>query len=190
MPRLRDIVTERPAILFVGINPGDTSGKVGHHFAGPGNPFWRLLHAAGITPIELRADEDHRLVEFGYALTNLCPRTTKSAAELTRDELVAGAGALRKKIRAMRPTVVALVGVTLYPIVCKRERGAPKPPPGPGAKPELIEGARLFVVPNPSGLNASFPTFDAKLRWFRQLAEFAGVVTPAPGIGKPSAISK
>ncbi|HEY5920859.1 MAG TPA: mismatch-specific DNA-glycosylase, partial [Kofleriaceae bacterium] len=80
MPRPRDIVTDHPAILFVGINPGNTSGKVGHHFAGPGNPFWRLLHAAGLTPIELRADEDQRLVEFGYGLINLCTRPTKTAA--------------------------------------------------------------------------------------------------------------
>jgi double-stranded uracil-DNA glycosylase len=183
MPRPRDVVAERPTILFVGINPGDTSGKVGHHFAGPGNPFWRLLYAAGLTPVVLRADEDQRLAEFGYALTNLCARPSKTAAELTRDELAKGAAQLRKKVRAMEPRVVALVGVTLYPIVCKRERGAPKLLPGPGAKPEAIEGARLFVVPNPSGLNASFPTFEAKLPWFRQLAEFAGV-------GNPSAISK
>lgn len=182
MPRPRDVVTDHPTILFVGINPGDTSGKVGHHFAGPGNPFWKLLHAAGLTPIELSAEEDQRLAELGYGLVNLCTRPTKTAAELTREELARGAVQLRKKVRAMQPEVVALVGVTLYPIVCPRERGAPKPPPGPGPKPELIEGARLFVVPNPSGLNASFPTFAAKLPWFRQLALFAG-------IGKPSATS-
>ena len=67
MPRPRDIIAKRPKILFVGINPGSTSGKVGHHFAGPGNPFWKLLHAAGLTPIVLPADEDGRLAEFGYA---------------------------------------------------------------------------------------------------------------------------
>ena len=206
MPRPRDIVTDRPAILFVGINPGETSGKVGHHFAGPGNPFWRLLHAAGLTPIVLRADEDQRLVEFGYGLINLCTRPTKTAAELSRAELARGAKQLRAKVRRMQPDVVALVGVTLYPIVVRgdRKRGEGKPgerkrgkrgkrgkgdeskqvlTPGPGAKPELVEGARLFVVPNPSGLNASFPTFAAKLPWFRQLARFAG-------IGKPPATSK
>jgi TDG/mug DNA glycosylase family protein len=181
VPRLRDVVTDRPAILFVGINPGETSGKVGHHFAGPGNPFWRLLHGAGLTPVILRADEDQRLAEFGYALTNVCPRTTKTAAHLTRAELARGAKQLRAKVRQLHPRVVALVGVTLYPIVVPRERGT-KLTPGPGPKPELVEGARLFVVPNPSGLNASFPTFDAKLVWFRQLALFAG-------IGKPPAIS-
>lgn len=192
MPKVRDVVAERPTILFVGINPGETSGKLGHHFAGPGNPFWRLLHAAGLTPIELRPDEDQRLAEFGYALTNICTRTTKTAAQLSRAELARGAKQLRAKVRAMQPEVVALVGVTLYPIVVPRDRGA-KPTPGPGPKPELVEDARLFVVPNPSGLNASFPTFDAKLAWFRQLALFAGVESaPAAslGAGKPSAISK
>lgn len=188
MPRPRDVVVDRPSILFVGINPGETSGKVGHHFAGPGNPFWKLLHAAGLTPVVLRADEDQRLAEFGYALTNICSRTTKTAAELSRDELAKGAAQLRKKVRAMQPRVVALVGVTLYPIVVPRERGAPKAVPGPGAKPELVEGAPLFVVPNPSGLNASFPSFESKLVWFRQLAEFAGIATPS-GSGKPSAAS-
>jgi len=187
MPRPRDVVLQDPTILFVGINPGETSGKLGHHFAGPGNPFWRLLHASGLTPVELRADEDQRLVEFGYGLVNLCGRTTKTAAELTRAELDRGAKQLREKVRAMQPKVVALVGVTLYPIVMRRERTPgkpkPKPSPGPGPKPELIESARLFVVPNPSGLNASFPSFEAKLAWFRQLALFAGV-------GKPSATSK
>lgn len=170
---------QRPAILFVGINPGQTSGKVGHHFAGPGNPFWRLLHAAAITPIELRADEDQRLVEFGCALVNVAGRTTRTAAELTRAELERGVEQLREKIRAMQPDVVALVGVTLYPIVTRQPRKPGEPKyvltPGPGAKPERIEGARLFVVPNPSGLNASFPSFEAKLVWFRQLAAFAGI---------------
>jgi TDG/mug DNA glycosylase family protein len=88
---------------------------------------------------------------------------------------------LAKKVRAMQPEVVALVGVTLYPIVVRRD-GVRKQAltPGPGPKPELIEGARLFVVPNPSGLNASFPSFASKLTWFRQLALFAGIGKPSP----------
>ncbi len=183
MARPRDVITQRPKILFVGINPGETSGKVGHHFAGPGNPFWKLLHASGITPVELRAEEDQRLAEHGYALVNLCRRPTKTAAELTRDELARGAKRLVARVRAIEPAVVALVGVTLYPIVVGRPRArrAPKQvlTPGPGPKPELIAGARLFVVPNPSGLNASFPSFAAKLVWFRQLALFAGIGNPA-----------
>ena len=192
MPGLRDILCDHPRILFVGINPGETSGRLGHHFANPANPFWRLLEAAGLTPVVLRPDEDRRLAEFGYALTNVAPRTTKSAADLSRKELDRGAKQLRAKVRKLEPAVVALVGVTLYPIVVPRERGV-QLSPGPGPKPELVEGARLFVVPNPSGLNASFPTFESKLVWFRQLAEFAGVVDDAVrsvGKGKPAARSK
>src|SRR5688572_24805135 len=121
MPRPRDITMARPKILFVGINPGATSGKVGHHFAGPMNPFWQLLHTAGLVPVELRADEDQRLVEFGYALVNLCSRPTKTAAELARAELERGRKRLIAKVREMQPEIVALVGVTLYPVVFGRK---------------------------------------------------------------------
>ena len=171
MPRPRDVTAKRPRILFVGINPGATSGKVGHHFAGAGNPFWKLLHASGLTPIELTAAEDGRLPEFGYALVNLCARPTKTAAELSRKELLRGRELLLEKSRERKPRVVALVGITLYPIVVGL-KGKPANP-GPGAKPEMLEGARLFVVPNPSGLNASFPTFAAKLPWFEALRDYA-----------------
>ena len=164
---LRDVIAERPKILFVGINPGETSGRLGHHFARAGNPFWKLLHAAKLTPIVLRPDEDQRLAEFGFALTNLCARTTKTAAELTRDELARGAKILRRKIRAWQPGVVALVGLTMYAPIFGRPVG------GPGAKTDTLEGVPVFVVPNPSGLNASFPSFAAKLKWFRNLASYS-----------------
>src|SRR4051812_14474010 len=99
----------KPEILFVGINPGLASGKTGHHFAG-GNEFWRLLHASGLTPIELTSDDDQRLPEWRLALVNLVPRPTKVASELKRAELHAGRRALVKKVAAMQPDVVALVG--------------------------------------------------------------------------------
>lgn len=171
MPRPRDVVCDHPTILFVGINPGATSGAVGHHFAGPGNTFWKLLATAKLTPIELRADEDGRLPAFGLALVNMAARPTKTAAELSRGELQRGRARLLGNVRAMQPAVVALVGVTLYPLLVGS--AAAKAAPGPGAKRELVEGARLFVVPNPSGLNATFPTFAAKLPWFRKLRTFA-----------------
>ena len=164
---LRDVIAEKPKILFVGINPGETSGRLGHHFARAGNPFWKLLHAAKLTPVVLRPEEDHRLAEFGYALTNLCARTTKTAAELTREELARGTKILRRKVRDWQPGVVALVGLTMFaPIFGEPVRG-------PGAKTVTLEGAPVFVVPNPSGLNASFPTFEAKLEWFEKLATYA-----------------
>ena len=175
MPRPKDVLCDHPKILFVGINPGVTSGKVGHHFAGPYNPFFELLHAARLVPEVLKAEADQRLAEFGHALVNLCTRPTQLASELTSTELAAGRVALLKKIRAMQPGVVALVGVTLYPIVCGRGG-----PPGPGPKDDVLEGARVFVVPNPSGLNASFPTFADKAPWFVGLAEFAANPPPLP----------
>jgi TDG/mug DNA glycosylase family protein len=169
VPRPKDVVRDDPKILFVGINPGIVSGTVGHHFAGKGNPFYQLLFAAGLTPIELTAEQDGRLVEFGYALINLCKRPTKEASELTKDELARGRTRVHTQVAAMTPALVALVGVTLHPILCKQGRGH-KLEPGPGPKPDLIEGSPVFVLPNPSGLNVSFPTFDAKLVWFRKLA--------------------
>jgi G:T/U-mismatch repair DNA glycosylase len=193
---LEDVVVERPRLLLVGINPGRRSGAVGHHFAGNGNPFWRLLAAARLTPVLLHYSDDHRLAEFGIALTNLCPRTTRTAAELTRAEIVRGRAALARKIARWKPAVVAFVGVSLYAMYFGRGAGG-----GPGPKPEIIAwtkggsaarspsrgglgtlsgsrskiaGARVFVVPNPSGLNASYPGFAHKLVWFKKLRAFLG----------------
>ena len=165
--RLQDVVVDRPRVLLVGINPGLRSGARGHHFAGNGNPFWRLLHAARLTPVLLDFVEDQRLAEFGIALTNLCPRTTRTAAELSRAEIDRGRTALARKIARWRPAVVAFVGVTLYAMYFRRASGG-----GAGPKPETISDARVFVVPNPSGLNASYPGFAHKLVWFKQLRAF------------------
>jgi TDG/mug DNA glycosylase family protein len=150
--------------MFVGINPSLRSAAVGHHFAGPGNPFWRLLHAAGLTPVALSYEEDRRLIEFGMALTNLCPRPSREASELTAAELEAGRRALLRKIRRVHPRLVAFVGVTIYRLMFPASRSK-----GPGLKPETIDGARVFVLPNPSGRNAAFPGFEDKLLWFRAL---------------------
>src|SRR5256885_13153122 len=103
---LRDVLASRPKILFVGINPGLRSEAVGHHFAGPGNPFWRLLHAAHLVPEPLTYADDRRLVEFGMAMTNLCPRATRSASELGRDEIEAGRRADEPTTRQMPPAEV------------------------------------------------------------------------------------
>jgi len=204
---LRDILTSKPRVLFVGINPSLRSEAIGHHFAGPGNPFWRLLYAAGLVPVELTHTEDRRLVEFGLALTNLCPRATRAAAELSRDEIERGKRRLTAKVRRLRPEVVAFVGITIYRDFFRdssgkapsRTAGLPSienasvgqtanvgqtasvretasasgvASAGAGAKTELICGAQVFVLPNPSGLNASFPGFKHKLVWFERLREF------------------
>jgi len=158
----------RPRILFVGINPSLRSAEVGHHFAGPGNPFWRLLHAAKLVPEPFTCEDDARLPACGFALTNICPRPTRAASELTPDEFTAGRGQLARLIARLKPEVVAFVGVTVY-----RAFFGPRVSPGAGPKPERIGDARVFVVPNPSGLNAAYPGFDDKLVWFRRLKRFA-----------------
>ena len=164
---LSDIITPHPRVLFVGINPSLRSEQVGHHFASPGNPFWKLLFASKLIPVPLTCDDDGRLTEFGMAMTNLCARASRSAAELTREEIVAGKRILAKKILRIAPEVVAFVGLSIY-----RDFFGKTGSPGAGAKDEIVSGARVFVLPNPSGLNASFPGFKHKLIWFEKLREF------------------
>lgn len=168
MASLRDVLKPRPRILFVGINPSIRSEQAGHHFASPGNPFWRLLYAARLVPEELKCEDDARLVEFDLALTNLCSRATRSAAELTTAEMVEGQRVLALKIKRIQPKVVAFVGVSIY----RRYFGIAQGD-GAGPKEELIGSARVFVLPNPSGLNASYPGFKDKLIWFERLRKFA-----------------
>jgi TDG/mug DNA glycosylase family protein len=171
MAKLRDILKPRPRILFVGINPSLRSEQMGHHFASPGNPFWRLLHASRLVPVELKCEDDARLVEFDLALTSLCSRATRSAAELSTAEMIAGSKTLARRIRRVRPRVVAFVGVSIY----RRFFGVAQGD-GAGPKEERIFDARVFVLPNPSGLNASYPGFKEKLIWFERLREFADAV--------------
>jgi TDG/mug DNA glycosylase family protein len=174
MPALRDVVTDGPPrLLLVGINPGLRSWALGHHFAGNGNPFWRLLFSAKLVSEPLPFTEARRLATYGIALTNLCPRTTRTAAELTAEEIDRGRRTLARKIARWRPAVVAFVGVSLYQIYFRHPKSG-----GPGEKHERIAGARVFVVPNPSGLNASFPGYADKLVWFRALRVFVDRVAP------------
>ena len=176
MPRLPDVLPDRPRILFVGINPGLRSGAMGFHFAGPGNPFWRLLHAAGLTPIVLAPSDNARLAEWGLGLTNLCPRATRAASELTADEIARGRRTLARKIARVRPTVVAFVGLTLYQDFFGHPASG-----GAGPKPERPSGAHVFVLPNPSGLNASFPGFQQKRVWFEALRRYVDEVEAGGG---------
>ena len=167
--KLPDVIAPGVSVVFVGINPSITSARVGHHFASPGNPFWRLLHASGFTPALLQPADDGRVVELGLGLglTNVCPRGTRSAAELTRREYEAGRRSLVRKLDRFRPSVVALVGVTLARIVLPGSLEV-----GPGPRRAVIAGARVFVLPNPSGRNAAYPGFANKLEWFVRLREF------------------
>jgi double-stranded uracil-DNA glycosylase len=162
-----------PRILFVGINPSLTSARVGHHFAGPGNPFYRLLHAAGFVPEPMTFVDDVRLPELGLALTNIAERATREASELTAEDYARGRRRLARTIAAIRPGVVAFVGGTAY-----RQFVGPSASPGPGLKPERIVGAAVFVVPNPSGRNAAYPGFADKLVWYRRLRRWADASRP------------
>ena len=137
-------------VLFVGINPGLYSGAVGHHFARPGNRFWRVLHAAGFTDRLLSPFEERALLSAGLGITNLVARATASAAELSADELVRGARRLAAKVRRRRPAAVAFLGVDAYRTALEK-RGA-----SVGRQRETLGGARVWVLPNPSGLNAHY----------------------------------
>ena len=166
-PRLPARLCPRPRILFVGINPSLRSAAVGHHFAGPGNPFWRLLHAAGLVPEPVTYADDVRLPSWGLGLTNIVARATRAADEITPAEYVEGRRRLARTIARVRPRIVAFVGLTVY-----RQFLGPAAGRGAGPKPERISGARVFVVPNPSGRNAAYPGFRDKLVWYRRLRSY------------------
>jgi TDG/mug DNA glycosylase family protein len=172
---LPDLAAPGLDIVFVGINPSLHSAGAGHHFASRGNPFWRLLHAARLTPTLLRPEEDRRLLEMGIGIISGCARPSRTAAELTAAEQAAGAALACQTIARLRPRLVALLGITLYRVFFPD--GAE---PGPGRKRARLAGARLFVLPNPSGLNRAYPGFDRKLIWFRRLRRAALAARAAP----------
>ena len=135
-------------VLFCGINPGLYSAATGWHFARPGNRFWPALHASGFTPRQLKPSEQRELTRYGLGITNIAPRATAQAAELTAEELREGGQRLMALVAARRPAFVAILGVTAYRTAFAR----PKAPIGP--QPDSLATARLWVLPNPSGLNA------------------------------------
>jgi len=164
---LRDRVKPPVRVLFVGINPGLRSAAVGHHFAGYSNRFWKLLYESGLVPEAISSESDWRLPDWGYGITNLVPRATAGIDTLSPGEYTAGLTVLRRKVRRWRPAIVALVGVTLYRMIFEK-RGAVRL----GLQRERLEGACVFVLPNPSGRNANF-TYAEMLRAFRALRRAA-----------------
>lgn len=153
-------------MLFCGINPGLYSGAVGHHFARPGNRFWAALFASGFTDRLLAPEQERSLLDFGVGITNLVGRATASADELERAELERGARRLEETIRQFRPAVVAVLGVGAY-----RAAFGERAAVGPQA--HRLAGARLWVLPNPSGLQARYqlPELAALFRALREAAE-------------------
>lgn len=145
---LPDVLGTNLSVVFCGINPGLYSAAIGHHFGRPGNRFWPALHLGGFTDRLWSPYEDHELIALGFGLTNLAPRTTASAAELTREELAAGGQALETKLRRFRPRFLAVLGVTAYRTAFDR------PDAILGRQDEMIGETTVWVLPSPSGLNA------------------------------------
>jgi double-stranded uracil-DNA glycosylase len=149
---LKDRVGARVRVLFVGINPGIRSAAIGHHFAGYSNRFWKLLFDSELVPEPIGTEDDHRLPEWGFGITNLVPRPTPGIDSLASQEFVDGVRGLRRKVRRWRPEVVALVGVTLARVLFDRRTDRI----ALGLQRDTFESARVFVLPNPSGRNANF----------------------------------
>jgi len=151
---IRDVIAPNLRVLFSGINPGLYSGATGWHFARPGNRFWPALHASGFTDRLLRPWEERRLLGYGLGITNLVARATATAAELSAGELRAGRTRLARKVRRHRPACVAVLGIGAYRAAFGR------PGAGVGRQPEPFASAALWVLPNPSGLNANHQLAD------------------------------
>ncbi len=160
-----DLLAPDLRLLFCGYNPSLVSGRSGYHYAHPGNRFWRVLFAAGITDRLYRPEEDARLLDFGIGFTNLCPRPTRSADELTREEIRAGADALRAKLEHFEPSVVAYTGIGVY----KWFRATSKVSWGVQEN-AAVAGVTDIVVPSPSGLNRM--RFEELVEHYRDLASY------------------
>ena len=154
-------------VLFCGINPGLYSAATGWHFARPGNRFWPALHQSGFTPRQLKPSEQAELTGYGLGITNIAPRATAQAAELTAEELRDGAARLLALIDARRPGFIGIAGVTAY----RTAFGHPRAVTGP--QPPSPTGPRVWVLPNPSGLNAHWTT-PRIVAGFRELREAVG----------------
>ncbi len=161
---LPDIIAPGLSVLFCGINPGLLSAQRKQHFARPGNRFWPALHLSGFTPRQLHPSEQFSLLDYGLGITNMVARPTATAAELSKQEFVQGAEILTKLAEKYAPQTVAIVGIGAY----RLGFGRPKATIGP--QPELLGPSRIWVLPNPSGLNAHYqlPALAAEFRRLRE----------------------
>ena len=161
---LRDVIAPGLRVLFCGINPGLYSGATGHHFARPGNRFWPTIHQAGFTPRLLHPSEQRELLQWGYGITNLVARTTATADELSPDELLAGRKRLVNKVKRYQPRMLAVLGIGAYRTAFQEPKAAL------GLQPKSIGETRVWVLPNPSGLNAHYQ-LSALVEQFQILRE-------------------
>lgn len=157
-----DIIAADLKILFCGINPSLYSAAVGHHFARPGNRFWKTLYAAGFTERLFQPAEDRELLRLGYGVTNMVDRATARADQLAAAELVAGQQSLIAKVEQYQPQVLAILGVSAYRTAFNQPKAAM------GRQPAGLAGAMLWILPNPSGLNAHYQ-LDDLARVYREL---------------------
>src|SRR5437660_6146050 len=160
--KVRDLIAAGLKVLFCGINPGLYSGAVGHHFARPGNRFWPALFAAGFTNRLLSPFEERELLDYRLGITNIVARATASADVLTSEELVTGACRLARKVRRYEPAAVAFLGISAYRIAFGRLKA------GLGKQRERLANAEVWILPNPSGLNAHYQ-LPKLARLFRRL---------------------
>jgi double-stranded uracil-DNA glycosylase len=160
-------------VLFVGINPGLRSAEVGHNFARPGNRFWPGLHAAGLTPRLLRPDEEAELPRYGLGIANIADRPTRDAAQLSADELRAGAAQLERTVERYAPRLVAVLGLAAYRTAFGRPRAVA------GLQEHTIGGRPAWILPNPSGLNAHYKPADFA-RLFAEAAAYADRLGSGP----------
>jgi TDG/mug DNA glycosylase family protein len=161
---VRDVIAPGLRALFCGINPGLYSGATGHHFDRPGNRFWPTLQQAGFTPRLLQPSEERELLTYGYGITNLVQRATATADELMAVELVAGRRRLAAKVKPYQPRAVAVLGIGAYRTAFAQKSATL------GRQPERLAGATIWVLPNPSGLNAHYQLADLAEQ-FRALRE-------------------
>lgn len=147
---LPDVIAPDLDVLFCGINPGLYTAAVRQHFGRPGNRFWPVLHRSGFTPRQLHPSEQRELLQYGCGITNLVARATTAADELTPDELQAGAKVLERKVKRYSPRVLAIVGIGAYRTAFIRPRAKI------GLQPETIGTTTIWILPNPSGLNANY----------------------------------
>jgi TDG/mug DNA glycosylase family protein len=161
---LADVITPDLDVLFCGINPGLLSALTGHHFARPGNRFWPALHRAGFTPRQLAPAEQQQLLGLGLGITNVVARATAGAADLRPDEYRTGGELLRAKVREFRPRWLAVVGIGAYRVAFDAPKAVM------GRQMETLGDTGVWVLPNPSGLNAHY-TVDTLAAAYAELRE-------------------
>jgi len=149
-----DLIDDNLKVLFCGINPGIWSGATGFHFAKPGNRFWKALHLGGFTSRLLHPSEEHELLENGYGITSFCKRTTARADELAAEEFVEGGRLLIKKIERFKPQFLGVLGIGAYRTAFNQPKAKF------GLQSETIDKTRVWLLPNPSGLNAHYQLND------------------------------